>query len=78
MPTYSSSAYVMMKPSAVSFSRTTSWDTMAGSIELMACGNSTSRTTWFFRSPIAYDASRWPFGTAAIPARKISARTEPL
>ena len=37
-PAYSSSAYEMMKPSAVSFSSTTSWLMIAGSMARTACG----------------------------------------
>lgn len=68
----------MRKPSAESLSSTTSWLTIAGSIERTACGSSTSRMTPDFRRPSAYAASDCPRGTASTPARKTSASTAPL
>ncbi len=67
-----------MNPSAESFSSTTSWLMMVGSIVRTACGTSTSRVTAPLVSPMLYAASVCPRGTALIPARKISASTDPL
>ena len=68
----------MYTPSAVSFSATTHWLMMAGSMIFTACGISTRFITWVLRRPMAYAASAWPRGTALTPARSTSARTEPL
>ena len=62
----------------MSLSSTTSWLTIAGIIAVTACGSRISRITPLLRSPIAYAASDWPFGTASTPARTTSASTEPL
>lgn len=68
----------MAPPSAVSFTMTTSWLTIAGSMAVTACGSSTDSMIWFLRMPSALAASAWPFGRVSIPARTISARTEKL
>ena len=38
-----------------------------------ACGSTTRSIIGSDRRPSAREASNWPFGTASIPARKISA-----
>ena len=62
----------------MSFSATMHWLMIAGSMILTACGSSTMFMTWDLRIPIAYAASRCPFGTAFTPARSTSASTAPL
>ena len=62
----------------MSFSATTSWLMMAGSMIFTAWGSSTSVITWVLRMPMAYAASACPAGTALIPARNTSASTAPL
>ena len=74
----SSSGYVMICPSAVSLSTTTSWDTSAGSIAMSACGSWIDRRVCPRVRPIATPASPWPFGRLPTPDRTSSAITEPL
>ncbi len=62
----------------MSFSATTHWLMIAGIMILTACGSWICIITCDLRIPMAYAASAWPFGTASTPARKISARTDPL
>ena len=62
----------------MSFSATTIWLMIAGSMILTACGSSTVVITCDLRMPMAYAASAWPRGTALMPARNTSASTEPL
>ena len=62
----------------MSFSATTHWLMIAGSMIFTACGSSTCVITWVLRMPMAYAASDCPRGTARMPARKTSASTEPL
>ena len=62
----------------MSFSATTHWLMIAGSMIFTACGSCTMFITWLLRMPMAYAASAWPFGTASTPARNTSASTAPL
>ena len=57
-PLRTSSGYKIRNPRAESFKMTTSWLTMEGSIKVMACGNSTSRSVAKGVSPMARPASR--------------------
>ena len=61
------------KPSEVSFTMTTSWLISAGSMIRNAWGSRIMRIVCSRVSPTAIAASGWPLGSAATPARRISA-----
>ena len=62
----------------MSFSSTTNWAMMIGSMSRNACGNSIENRACSGVSPMASPDSRWPFGSEAMPARSASPITAPL